>query len=90
MWRRLKLDRNQFLVRFDVIPFPVRVPTLRNHLNQDFSLWNRRSFRGTVLIRFQIELSQLIMVQQSARRIETDVDARVRDGIVPAVGYDDS
>ncbi len=90
MRRRFQLDRDGLFVLVHVIPFPVGMPAWRNNLNQYLALRNLRDLHRTLLIRFEAQFGQLIVMQETARLVVPHIDAGIRDGFVVRVGYLDA
>src|SRR5579863_6284555 len=82
----VELDLNCFLIRLDVVPLAVRVPALRDDLNQYLSAWNLGNLHSAVFVRLEIELGQLIAVKQTAGRVEADIHGGIADGFIVGGG----
>jgi len=79
--RGFQLDLNRFRIRLDVVPFSERVPAFRDYLNQNFALWEVGNLHRAVLIGLKAHFSELVLVKQTYRFVEADVDAGVTDGL---------
>ena len=85
MRRRFELNCNGLFVFFHIVPLTIRVPALRDHLNEYLSLRKLRNFHRTILIRLEIHFHLLFVTQKTARRVESHVDAGVADGLIFSV-----
>ena len=79
MRRRNEFDFDRVLVFVDVVPLTVGVPTGGDYLDQNFPLRDLRDLHRTILIRFKIHFSELIVMQKSSLCVKADIDARIGD-----------
>ena len=88
--RLIEPDIYFFFVLFDVVPFPVRVPTRRDDLHQNFPSRHARYLHAAILIRFEINLRFLVFVREESFALgKADIHAGIRHGLT-GVGCDDA
>ena len=66
------------------------MPAFRDHLNQNFALWDIGNLHRAVLIGLQAHFSELVLVKQTNRFVEADVDAGVTDRLSIRAGNFDA